>query len=453
MRRLFVGCGLLCFLVCRSFAQANGSSDTTEETIKALREEVQELKSQVAGLRADQAKMAEALSAQQKKKETETAQPAELPPAQEQPRTGGNPEPSFGFPQGIKIQGFGEVSYKAVANDKTPIPSPPETAFFGFRHGADNSFGVGDLDLFVTSHLTDKSMVLSEIDFSETADQNFNVNVERLLLKHSFNDYLKVSFGRFHTATSYYNSVFHHGDWLQTAVDRPLVVQFSSDGGLLPSQAVGVSVTGKVPSGALGLNYIFEYGTSDTVRPNILSPDEPSIDEGNGNGITAGLFVKPRGAPGLEIGGSFYHDRLSPTLTASGGEVSGGGEASGAIHIAQSIASVHAVYVTPRFEFLNEAFLIRHDVQETGQEFNTAAFYSLISQKYLRKWRNYFRYQYANASTESPLFPDVGLRHGPSAGVRYDYSDYVAFKVQCDRTFRRQLPTVNDVILQLAFRF
>jgi hypothetical protein len=449
MQRSLLASGLLCFLLCRSFAQTNEPSDSAAK-INALMQEVGELKAQVAELRADQARLADALSVQQNKKETGTAQTAEVAPTQEQPRTTGNPEqPGFSVPEGIRIQGFGEASYKATD------ARPPETAFFGFRHSANNSFGVGDLDLFVTSQLTDKSMVLSEIDFRETTDQNFDVNVERLLLNYNFNDYLKASVGRFHTATSFYNAVFHHGDWLQTAIDRPLAVQFSSDGGLLPSQAVGVSVTGKVPSGGLGLNYIFEYGTSDTVRPNILSPEGPSIDEGNGNGTIAGLFAKPLALPGLRIGGSFYHDDLSPRVS-SGGEGSGSSQDSGGdgtIHIGQSIGSVHAVYVTPRFEFLNEAFLIRHTVQETGEKFNTAAFYSLISQKFRSNWRPYFRYQYANASTESPIFPDVGLRHGPSAGLRYDYNDYVAFKMQYNRTFRRQLPTINDVILQLAFRF
>lgn len=449
MQRFLLASGLLCFLVCRSFAQTNEPSDSAA-TINALMQDVKELKAQVAELRADQARLEKALSVQQNEKETGTTQTAEQAPTQELPRTGGNPEiPSFSIPEGIRIQGFGEASYKATD------ARPPETAFFGFRHNANNSFGVGDLDLFLTSQLTDKSMVLSEIDFRETTDQNFDVNVERLLLNYNFNDYLKASFGRFHTATSYYNSVFHHGDWLQTAVDRPLAVQFSSDGGLLPSQSVGVSVTGKVPSGGLGLNYIFEYGTSDTVRPNILSPDGPSIDEGNGNGTIAGLFAQPLALPGLRIGGSFYHDQLSPSVS-SGGEGSASSQDSGSegtIHIGQSIGSVHAVYVTPRFEFLNEGFLIQHTVQGTGEKFNTAAFYSLISQKFGSNWRPYFRYQYANASTESPIFPDVGLRHGPSAGLRYDYNDYFAFKMQYNRTFRRQLPSINDVLVQLAFRF
>ncbi|HEX5433835.1 MAG TPA: hypothetical protein VFY05_06330, partial [Candidatus Angelobacter sp.] len=245
--------------------------------------------------------------------------------------------------------------------------------------------------------------------------------------------------GRFHTATSYYNMVFHHGLWLQTAVDRPLVVEFSDHGGLLPSQAVGVSATGQIPSGGLGLNYILEYGSAATIRPQITTPDAPEIDENNGNEVTAGLFVKPDSLPGLNIGGSFYHDRIIPDNNN--------------LHIGQSVASVHAVYTTPRFEFLNEGFLIQHKVNETGQTFNTPAFYSLISQQFAGKWRPYFRYQYVNASPLSPLYADVSLRYGPSAGLRYDLNDYIAMKLQFDHTFRRDQSSFNDVLAQMAFRF
>ncbi|HLJ90259.1 MAG TPA: hypothetical protein VKZ53_25835, partial [Candidatus Angelobacter sp.] len=301
------------------------------------------------------------------------------------------------------------------------------------------SFGIGDVDLFLTSYLNSKAMVLSEIVFSENADQTFDLDVERLLLKYDFNDYLKTSFGRYHTATSYYNSTFHHGQWLQTAADRPLVVQFTDHGGPIPSQAVGASITGKIPSGALGLNYIFEYGTSDAVRTDISNPTAANIDEHNGNATTVGFFVRPDWINGLQVGGSFYHDRIHPNQ--------------GPFHIGQSIANAHLVYVTPRFEFLNEGFLIQHKVQETGATFNTPAFYSLISEKFGEKWRPYFRYQYMNAGSGSPVFEDIDLRHGPSAGIRYDFNDYVAFKAQYDRTFRRRLQTINDVQLQLAFRF
>ena len=429
MRRTLVITAIAVSLTCTGLAQAPEPSDS--DKIKALLAEVAELKARVAALEARQAAPPKTEPpAAPKPAGAEAA--AEGAPAETQAQTqAGSAERGFGIFPGIRISGFGALSYKATA------ARPPEAGLQGFRNGANNSFAVGDVNLFLTSHLTSKAMVLSEITFSETPEQEFEVDVERLLLKYDFNDYLKISFGRYHTATSYYNAVFHHGQWLQTAADRPLVVEFADHGGLLPSQAVGVSATGQVPSGRFGLNYIVEYGTSNTHRPNILDGTQPDVVENNGQGTTVGLFAKPDWLPGFEIGGSFYHDRISPDNLP--------------VHLEQSIGSAHLVYVTPKFEFLNEGFLIRHQVEETGQIFNTPAFYSLISAKARDKWRPYFRYQYVNSRT--PLFPDVGLRHGPSAGIRYDVNDYIALKTQFDRTYRPPLSTFNDLFLQLAFRF
>lgn len=430
MGRIFILLGTVLCLPVGSSAQATDPADQ-QETIRALLQEVKELKARVAALEARQAPEAPPAT---------PAQPVQ-PPTATSPATAQLPaeEPaSFGIFHGIKLQGFGAVTYKA-SNAR-----PPELgASLGFRPGSAGNFAVGDVDLFLTSQLTSKTSVLTELTFSEQSTGEFESDVERLLFKYNANDSLKMSFGRFHTATSYYNSVFHHGLWLQTAVDRPIAVEFSDHGGMLPSQATGVSVTGRVPSGGLGLNYIFEYGTPDTIRPQISTPDAAEITENNGNEITGGLFVKPDALPGLDLGGSFYHDRISPAFA---------GVASG-LHIGQSIASAHVVYVTPRFEFLNEAFLIQHKVQETGQTFNTPSFYSLISQKFGSRWRPYVRFQYNNASTGSPIFPDIGLRYGPAAGLRIDFNDYVAFKVQYDRIVRKQLQDFDTLMFQLAFRF
>ncbi|MBZ5524065.1 MAG: hypothetical protein LAP21_17660 [Acidobacteriia bacterium] len=424
MWRIFAVGSLAALLTGGAMAQSTEPSDA--EKIKALLQEVTELKARVAALEAKQAQPAagEPVHAPA----TEPARQTEAPPLPPQPV---NPDREFGIFPGIKISGFGALSFKATD------ARPPETAQLGFRAGANSSFAIGDTSLFLTSHLNSRAMVLGEITFSETASQEFEIDVERLMLKYDFNDYLKMSFGRYHTATSYYNQIYHHGQWLQTAVDRPLIVEFSDHGGLMPSQAVGVSVTGQIPSGRLGLNYIFEYGTSDTHRLTINGSSIPEIEENNGQATTIGLFVKPDWLQGLEIGGSFYHDRIQPD--------------GGPLHMGQSISSAHFVYLTPRFEFLNEGFLIQHKVEETGQNFNNPAFYSLISAKFGARWRPYFRYQYVNAA--SPVFPDVTLRHGPSAGLRYDFNDYVALKAQLDRTLRRGLSTFNALNLQLAFRF
>ena len=331
-------------------AAAQSPEPSDAEKIKALIQEVSELKARVAALEAKQAARETA-----KAQAAEPARQAEAPAAAPQPM---GPQQEFRIFPGIRIAGFGALTFKATDS------RPPETSLLGFREGANNSFAIGDTSLFLTSHLNSKAMVLGEITFSENAEQEFEVDVERLMMKYDFNDYLKMSFGRYHTAVSYYNQIYHHGQWLQTAADRPLVVEFSDHGGLLPSQAVGVSFTGQIPSGRLGLNYIFEYGTSDTHRPTINGTSVTEIEEENGQATTVGLYAKPDWLQGLEFGGSFYHDRINPRFDG----------VPSPLHMGQSIGSAHLIYVTPRFEFLNEGFLVQHKTEETGQKFNTPVF-------------------------------------------------------------------------------
>src|ERR1022692_306150 len=75
------------------------------------------------------------------------------------------------------------------------------------------------------------------------------------------------------------------------------------------------------------------------------------------------------------------------------------------------------------------------------------------SSKRIGNLRPFFRYQYANASSNNSIYDDVGLRLGPSFGARYDLNDYVALKAQLDHTVRRGLPDLNGLHLQLAFTF
>jgi hypothetical protein len=279
--------------------------------------------------------------------------------------------------------------------------------------------------------------VLAEIVFGEEDAQKFGVDLERVLLKYDFNDHLKLSFGRYHTGIGYYNTAFHSGSWLQTTADRPLIMEFSNDGGLLPTQAVGLSVTGEIPSGRLGLNYIAEYGSSDTIRPDLNPPTVD--DENNSNHINVGLFARPESLPGLQVGGSIYHDKISDTIHGS------------ALKLGQTIVNAHVVYIRHGIELLNEGFLVRHAYERSSTVYNTSAFYSQISKQFHRI-RPFFRYQYINANQQG-LFEDVALRHGPSFGVRYDFNDSIAFKSQFDHTLRKGQPDLNGLHTQLVFTF
>ena len=404
-----------------SFGQDAGASE--QETIRLLVQQVKELQEKVKALEAQQNNAPASPGSQ-------TAVSTSVEPTPQNPPEAMPPLPHE--MHGIHWLGFGEVDYKVLDQRK------PELGMFGFNPGSARNFFIGDFDLFLTSRINDKTEVLSEIVFGEDADQTFDVDLERMLLKYDYNDHLRLSFGRYHNDVSYYNMVYHSGRWLQTAVDRPLIAEYTNDGGLLPTQAIGISVQGLLPSGALGLNYVLEYGTSDTTRPDINGSGEIN-HENNGNHVLAGIFARPDYAPGLEIGGSFYHDQISNEHVTP------------AQRFDQSLLNAHVVYTSHGIEILNEAFLMRHAEIGGPLILNMPAFYTQFAKSFGRI-RPYFRFQYINANPQS-VYNDVLLRYGPSFGARYDFNDNVAFKTQLDHTIRKGEPDLNGLQFQLAFTF
>jgi hypothetical protein len=410
---------------------AQNSAPTDQQTIALLVQQVTDLQRETIELR----QRVKALETE--KGSIPSTQTALTPdPPQPTPATATEPPPQDASSvhefRGIQWRGFGEADYKVLNQRK------PELGTDGFVPGSAGNFFTGDFDLFLTSQLTDRSSVVAELVFQEGDAQSYKVDLRRVLLKYDLNDHLKMSFGRYQTGIGYYNWAFRSAAWLQTTTDRPLIMEYASDGGLLPTQAVGVSLTGSIPSGKLGLNYVAEYGSSDTVRPDINGSGELD-DENNGNHVLLGFFARPDWVPGLQVGGSFFHDKISDNRV---GLVERYG---------QTIVNAYVVYTAHGLELLNEGFLIRHSDLQGPNVFNMPAFYSQMSEK-VRHFRPFVRYQYVNANPRS-IFEDVLLRHGPSFGTRYDVNDFIAFTAQLDHTVRKGQPDLNGLQLQLAFTF
>jgi hypothetical protein len=214
-------------------------------------------------------------------------------------------------------------------------------------------------------------------------------------------------------------------------------MEFASHGGPLPTQAVGLSITGEFASEKAGLHYVAEYGSSDTIRPDLNGIS--STDENNGNHINVGLFARPEALPGLQIGASYYHDQISDF------------ERGPTVRLGQTILNAHVVFFGHKLELLNEGFLIRHAYTQSPDVYNMPAFYTQVSRKFGHA-RPFFRYQYMNANPNS-IFSDISLRRGPSFGARYDLNDYIAFKAQLDHMLRKGQPDLDGLHLQLAFTF
>jgi len=437
-------------LLLSSLCYPQDTTLTDPETIRQLVQQVKELQERVKLLESQQ-KESQQKESQQNPVEASTPSPnPPVPLVESADKTA--PVPNVGQEprevHGIQWRGFGEADYKAL-NQRAP-----ELGTYGFVPGSQANFYTGDFGLFLTSKLTTKASVLSEIVFEEGDAQSYKIDLRRILLKYDYNDHLKMSFGRYQTNIGYYNWAFRSAAWLQTTADRPLVMEFATNGGLLPTQAIGVSVTGTIPSGKLYLNYVAEYGSSDTMRPD-LNGDGLVNDENNGNQTNVGLFARPDWLRGLQFGSSYYHDQISSNLLngVSGTPVPPPpGNPGPAARYDQTIVNAYAVYASHGVEFLNEGFLIRHALIGSSLHFDTPAFYSQISKQFGRI-RPFFRYQYVNASSSNPIYDDVGLRYGPSFGARYDLNDYIAFKAQLDHIVRRDEPDLNGLHFQLAFTF
>lgn len=435
-----IHCAVLALLLAPASCWAQDtptSSEHDQETIAHLVEQIKELQQQdhdllerIKNLEAkpQNPPMAESASAPMP---SSSPQPTEQAPPPQPPSTAIQ---DWHAVHEIQWRGFGETDYK-VLNQRQP-----ELGTYGFVPGSAGNFYTGDFGLFLTLRLTDKTSMLSEIVFEERDAQSYKVDMRRMLLKYDRNEHLKFSFGRYQTNIGYYNWAFRSASWLQTTADRPLVMEYSSNGGLLPTQAIGISVTGAIPSGKLGLNYIAEYGSSDTMRPDINGTGLVN-DENNGNQVNVGFYARPEVVPGLQIGASYYHDKISNFIQGP------------SLRYGQSIVNSYVVYTGHGIEFLNEGFLIRDAALHFSDViFNTPAFYSQISNKF-GPIRPFLRYQYVNASSNDSIYNDVGLRAGPSFGARYDLNDYIAFKAQLDNTARRNEPDLDGLQLQLAFTF
>ena len=306
----------------------------------------------------------------------------------------------------------------------------------GFR----TSFSLGQVNLFITSDLSDKLKFLSEVVFEAGPDNAFGVDIERLLLTYEINKYFNLSVGRYHTSIGYYNTAYHHSAWLQTAVGRPFLFRFEDQGGVLPIHNVGASLSGRIPSGRLGLHYIAEVGNGRASTSPQSEPVQNEVDENTHKAFNFQVFARPEALPGLQTGFSVYRDLLTPIAQPS-------------VH--QTILDYYVVYNGHNYQWLNEALLIREAPQgpSPSTTFNIPGFYTQLSKRF-GAYTPYFRYQYVNAPLNGPVFyTNVGLQYGPSVGLRYDLSDFVAWKLQYDYTSVKNGQSYQTVTLQASFTF
>ena len=322
----------------------------------------------------------------------------------------------------FRIHLFGDVKYSAI--DST---------------GARNGFSLGQFDLFGRSQLSDRLSVLTEATLTALPRNTFNARMERLLLTYSPNDHIVASAGRYHTSIGYYNTAYHHGSWFQTAIGRPLVFAIDGDMGLLPSHTLGVSATGDIPSGTLGLRYIAELGSGRASQSSAAAASQPALADNNTPSVNLGLIARPGRWDGLQLGVTLYRDRLTLQDTSKA-------------PIDEIVGGAHALYKTETVELLGEWLAMRHRARG-GAEANVARGWYAQASHRLGVVRPYARYDYVDVPRSNQVFGFLGRRRGPTAGIRYDFDALAAFKLQASHLTQTTRATLNRVDAQVSFMF
>ncbi|MGA2712162.1 MAG: hypothetical protein ABSG41_03570 [Bryobacteraceae bacterium] len=311
----------------------------------------------------------------------------------------------------LKIRGFFDFNYGtgSVAN---PL-------LFPLGATAHDTFQAGEFDLFISSKLSDHLSFIGEIVFGADQTNVWAIDIERYELTYRANPYFEISAGRYHSSIGYYNTAYHHGTWFGTATGRPFMYYYEDSGGLLPVHNVGLTSTGLVPgTGRLGLHWVAEMGNGRS-SSNAGQPVQNFLSDRNHKAANFAVYIKPEWVEGLQVGGSFYSDKLFPD---------------GVTPVGQHISSFYAVYFRSAWEFLNEGVLLSNHSGFDQRTYHTPMMYTQLSHRF-GSYIPYFRFQYVNAPVGDPINVFAGRYEGPSVGVRYNFAHYAALKLQYNRVY------------------
>ncbi len=435
MPKLLIATLVISFVECRAQSPAPPPTDSDNAVvIRELLDEVRQLRARVQILESRMPRHSTADSARPtndvKVQMGGAAPSASHADTETDPADSANSHASHSFLTAptLNFHGYADLGYYPVA-----------------KGGTTSSFRLGQADLFLTSKLSDRLSFLMETAIDSDANNLPGAEIERIFLNYRQNEYLNVVVGRYHSAIGYFNGAFHHGRWFQTTTDRPFLFWFEDNGGILPIHNVGVSVSGRVPSGNLNVNYVVETGNGRAYRYPGSAPVQTINDDNNGKSINVALFATPRAMPGWQLGMSIYRDRATPYGSPS---------------VEQRILTTHVVYIRDRAEFITEGLVMRNR-QKAGsggdRTTNVPAFYTQFSYRFGAASRPYFRFEFMNPAASDPLVSPVlgslGFRRSYTAGYRRDLSEFCAIKFQITRWRRRDLAETTEGSAQLAFVF
>ncbi len=323
------------------------------------------------------------------------------------------------------------------------------------------NFNTGNFVLFVTSQLSERISVLSEVSFDNSKNK-FDFEVQRLMMRYYLKNYFSLRVGKMFTPIGYWNNQFTLGLVLQPTIQRPMAIRPVSDGGVLQYRDAGVQLEGENIT-SLRLFYKVLLGNGVGYHG--------SNDKGD-NHVATTVQVGAEPVEGLKVIASGMFDRIEKGKSNPNGSIAALPDDGNLRLLVGSVA-----YMNPssKFEFIGE-YLTQQSAFNTAGTFNSNSYYAYAGYKLTEKVTPYVLYNSTQAgestTTGDPYFSPIpvkiqlltlGLRYKLNSSFvgkveyeinnqKYFYQDITMGGVKLDDGFTAQSKT-NSLRLQLAFVF
>jgi hypothetical protein len=302
------------------------------------------------------------------------------------------------------------------------------------------NFSLGEQDLFITSEITQRLSFLGETVFKYSPDSptDFNISIERIILKYNYFGNHSVLLGKHHTPINYWNDTYHHGRVFFPTVDRPLL--FAQN--FIPLHTTGISLQGQ-NLGRLRFGY-------DAMLGNGLGSGDVE-DNNKFKSLTLAVHLKPTN--GMRLGASLYHDVISKGSMIH--NHSTGSTTLALSRISQNIITASIAYndsvFSKKFELLVESSMAVNKSDSLGGQ-KALATYAYAGLRVTDKIIPYIRVDDIRYGSREVYFMDNNTRSFVG-GVRYELSYLAVFKLEYQHVESHMYTNSDNLIFQVAVGF
>ncbi|MEO6697289.1 MAG: hypothetical protein ABIN45_04740 [Gammaproteobacteria bacterium] len=297
------------------------------------------------------------------------------------------------------------------------------------------------LDIFYSADYG-RLRLLSELEVEITERE---IEIERLQAGWLFGSGTTAWIGRFHTPLGYWNTQYHHGSYLQTAVTRPGIMEFHGLKAPLPLHIAGLLVEGTHPLENQEIHYQISLGAGPNLQHHGLEPvDFLNLNTGAHKfSAAARLSYLPDPVIPNEIGG-FAAYTVIPSIHKTIRE------------IRQTIAGAFGNWEYQPLRLIGEMYFISNDlIADAATARASFVSYNLQAEYTLHpNWTVYARAEDTLNANNDPyldIFPEF-IRRRALAGLRFDLTHNQALKLEWAE-IRRQDGRFNEIILQWSAAF